>query len=284
MLDDMRVVVVTPAGRKRYLEILFKYIEKLRPVVDEYRLWVNTFNTDDIAYMEQYQKENSDYVTLEYLPSNISYADNLTIHHFFRNCKDPNTIYVRFDDDVVFLDNIDKFTEYLKFRRDNPQYFLVYANIINNAICSHLHQRIGALAIDNGISGYECMDEVGWKNGDFTKHIHHTFFTKLFNYSSFYMNNWLLYKYERVSINGISWLGSYFSIFNGEVDKDEEKFLSCDKPKEVKKMNIIYGGFLCVHYAFGPQREIVDNDPFILTTYKSISSILIKPIPINRKL
>ena len=48
MLDTTRIVVVTPAGRRRYLEILFRYILKLRPIMDEYRLWVNTENNEDI--------------------------------------------------------------------------------------------------------------------------------------------------------------------------------------------------------------------------------------------
>ena len=53
MLDTTRIVVVTPAGRKRYLEILFRYILKLRPIMDEYRLWVNTENNEDIEYMNE---------------------------------------------------------------------------------------------------------------------------------------------------------------------------------------------------------------------------------------
>ena len=278
MLDNMRVVVVTPAGRKRYLEILFRYVARLRPVIDEYRLWVNTDNTDDIAYMEQYQKENSDYVTIQYLTDELKEQykkdRNSTIHYFFKDCKDPNTIYVRFDDDIVFIDTIDKFVNYLRFRRDNPQYFLVFGNIINNGVINHLHQRIGALGVDRGICGYECMDPLGWENGQFTKYLHYTIFTKLDKLSSFYMNNWLLYHHERVSINVISWLGSEFEKFDGVVDPAEEEFLSTWKPKKDNKMNIIYGGFLCIHYAFWTQREVVDEDKLILSAYNEMSRLI----------
>jgi hypothetical protein len=278
MLDDMRVVVVTPAGRKRYLEILFRYIAKLRPVIDEYRLWVNTLNTDDIAYMEQYQKDNSDYVTIQYLPDEYKEQykkdRNTTIHYFFKDCKDPNTIYVRFDDDIVFIDNIDKFTNYLRFRRDNPQYFLVFGNIINNGVLNHIHQRIGALGVDHGICGYSCLDPLGWENGNFTKYLHYSIFNNIHKLSSFYMNNWLLCHHERVSINVISWLGSEFEKFNGVVDPAEEEFLSIWKPQKDNKMNIIYGGFLCIHYAFWTQREVVDEDKVILLAYNQISNLL----------
>jgi hypothetical protein len=48
LFNGKKVVVVTPAGRKQYLEILFKYILNLKSVITEYRLWVNTTNNDDI--------------------------------------------------------------------------------------------------------------------------------------------------------------------------------------------------------------------------------------------
>lgn len=271
MLDNMRVVVVTPAGRKRYLEILFKYIEKLRPVIDEYRLWVNTEDADDIKFMEDYQKEHSEFVTLEYLPKGMKCDGCFTIRTFFKNCVDPNTLYVRFDDDIVYIDNIEKFTNFLKFRRDNPQYFLVYGNIVNNSICSHLHQRNSAFDISNGIAGYNCMDAVGWKNPQFAKNVHYNVFKNFNDLSRFRINNWLLYYYERVSINCISWRGDYFQSFGGEVDLDEEQFFACTKPARDNKFNIIYGDFLCIHYAFFPQREGVDNDTSIISRYKEQS-------------
>lgn len=268
----MRVVVVTPAGRKRYLEILFNYIKKLRPVIDEYRLWVNTENAEDIEYMQNFQKENTEFVTLEYLPTGINVNGNLSIFNFFKNCKDSNTIYVRFDDDIVLVDNVQQFEKFLKFRKNNPQYFLVYANIINNAICTHIHQRHGNIGVDKGLGGYECMDPIGWKDGNFTKYIHNTVINNFKgDISSFRMNNWILYHFERVSINVISWLGSEFNKFDGVIGNDEEHFLSCEKPKSINRLNVIFGDFVCTHYAFYTQRPTVDSDISILTGYKTLS-------------
>ena len=272
MFDDMRVVVVTPAGRKRYMEILFNYIKKLRPIIDEYRLWVNTENAEDITFMQNFQKENSDFVTLEYLPVGTRVNGNSTIFNFFKNCKDINTIYVRFDDDIVVVDNIEQFKKFLMFRKNNPEYFLVYANIINNAICTHIHQRNGNIGFNNGISGYECIDRIGWKDENFAKYIHlHVLNNLKGDISLFRMKNWILYYFERVSINVISWMGSEFNKFNGVIDPDEEGFLSVKKPKSIGKMNVIFGDFVCSHYAFYTQRSAVDNDASILSGYKELS-------------
>ena len=267
MLNGKKIIVVTPAGRKKYLQVLFKYILQLKPVITEYRLWINTEDQDDIEYMKKFQSENDDFVRLEYLPPGIKVDGIKTIHHFFRNCCQENTVYVRFDDDIVCMQGIDEFTNYLKFRINHPEYFLVYANIINNAILSHIHQRNGFFDLTRGISGYECMDKTGWNNGEFAKNIHNQVINNNCDLSIYKINNRVLYYFERVSINVVSWLGEEFARFNGRVGWDEEDYISCTKPKEINKFNIIYGGFVCVHYAFYTQRNIIDKDPLILEAY-----------------
>jgi hypothetical protein len=274
MYQGKKIVVVTPAGRKAYLEILFKYILSLKSVVDEYRLWVNTTNKDDINYMIEFQSKNSEYVTLEYLPHDINADSIKTIRHFFRNCCEPNTIYVRFDDDIVCMQGVDDFLNFLNFRISHPEYFLVYANIINNSIISHIHQRNGNLDLTCGIAGYACMDNIGWNNSNFAKNIHMQVIKNNCDLSLYKMDNWILYHYERVSINCVSWFGEEFAQFHGTVHGDEEEYISCVKPREIKKMNVIYGGFVCVHYAFFTQRQELDKDSSILQAYLNKSNFL----------
>jgi len=267
MLYNYRIVVVTPAGRRRYLELLIPQIIKLRPVVDEYRLWVNTVDNNDIEYMKSVEKEYPDFIKLEYLT--IPHNGNFSICSFFKNCTDLKTIYVRFDDDIIFVDKIESFTKFIEFRINNPEYFLVYANILNNAVISHIHQRLGNFNLDKGITGYSCMDNIGWNNQEFAVNLHNTILKEPVDLSKYYFNKWILYFFERVSINCLAWLGSTFAEFNGNVDRDEEQWLSVDYPKSVNKMNIIFGNFVVVHYAFYPQRELVDKTD-ILNRYRNL--------------
>lgn len=266
MFLDKKIVVVTPAGRKEYLELLIPQILKLKPVVDEYRLWVNTKNQNDIEYMETVKDD--EFIKLEYHSNENIINGNLSICKFFKNCCDPNTVYVRFDDDIIFVDNLENFKNFLKFRIENEKYFLVYGNILNNCVISHIHQRLGNFPeFNNMYAEYFCTGENGWKNPIFAEKLH-KYILCHDNLDDFRFNKiWNLFGFDRVSINCISWLGSEFLKFNGEVGMDEEQWLSVDKPKEINKLNCIYGNFICIHYAFFTQREYL-NSINLLDDYK----------------
>lgn len=268
MFREHRVVVVTPAGRRRYLELLAPQVLGLRGVVDEYRLWLNTTDADDLAYCERLAAEHPGFVTLQRLPPGARVDGNMSIHHFFAECADPGTVYVRLDDDVVLLDSRDAFEALLAFRLDHPEFFLVYGCVLNNAVITHVQQRMMRLGTEAGLCGYACMDATGWSSPPFAEHLHRRVLRALAAAAAaadpaplagFRMPPWRLhFGDERVSINCISWLGAEFAAFGGAVGRDEELWLSVQKPAMLGKCNCIFGGFACVHYAFYPQRPHLD--------------------------
>ena len=65
MINHKKVVVVTPAGRKRYLEILVHYILKEKNIIDKYVLWGNTRNQEDIEYMKYLTNKYKDFIYLD---------------------------------------------------------------------------------------------------------------------------------------------------------------------------------------------------------------------------
>lgn len=263
----MKKIIVTPAGRKRYLEILIEYLKKQKNDFDEYHLWVNTTNEEDINYMLKLESEIEWVKTVKI---NEPINGNLSICKFFKEYTDSDTAYLRLDDDIVYIEN-DAIKEIFNFRINNPEYFLVYGNIINNSVITHIHQRIGAIPTQPfGLNQYACWQEhgtpaMGWVDGNFASFVHENFITDLNNNDTnkYKFKKWILSEYQRVSINVISWLGSEFSNFNGEVGSDEEQWLSVDKPKMINKPNIIFGEKIFSHYAFFTQREIVDNNNFV---------------------
>lgn len=272
MYRERRVVVVTPAGRRRYLELLVPQVLALRGVVDEYRLWLNTTDAEDVAYCERLAAEHPDFITLARLPPGIAWEGNYSIHHFFRDCVDPGAVYVRLDDDVVLLDTPDAFRALLDFRLDHPELFLVYGCILNNAVITHLQQRMMRFGTELGRCGYACMDEVGWSSPQFAERLHRAVLRRLDDgcgLEAFRMPPWRLhYPDERVSINCISWLGEEFATFGGAVGRDEEQWLAVDRPRACGKPNGVFGGFVCVHYAFHPQRAHLDATD-ILHAYRA---------------
>lgn len=264
MYQNYRVVAVTPAGRQRYLEVLAPYIIK-NALVDEWRLWVNTTNTSDIEYMRSIQ---SDKIKLEYGDPSIQVRQELigySIYQYFRNCCDPNTIYIRFDDDICYVAP-NAIKNLVRCRVLFNHNFLIFANIINNSITSHLYQRFRV--IDSyPIVTYNCVDETGWNNGQFAERIHNRF---LATNQWPPMPDWELNIYERFSINCFAFFGRDFAEFGGRVDSNEECWLTVDKPRELQRPNLVCGEAIVSHYAFYTQRPHLDQTD-ILSRYRELS-------------
>ena len=105
------------------------------------------------------------------------------------------------------------------------------------------------------------MDEVGWKDGAFAEELHRAFLTSLDAETTerWHFNQWVLDRAEHVSINSICWRGVDFAAFQGRVGIDEEIWLTKAYPHYAQKVSVIYGGAVCAHFAFGPQRAHLDQ-------------------------
>jgi hypothetical protein len=264
----MNIEIVTPAGRQRYLEVLFLHLKSQKADFNQWTLWLNTANQADIDFCKKLERENEWIKTVDL---DVNCNGNGSISSFFKHAKDPDTVYIRFDDDVVWMEG-DFIKKLSKFRLENPEYFLVYGNIINNAVIDHIHQRIGALPYLNNIVSYSCGDENGWSNPQAAELKHENFFKKLNRgeLNDFKFKKWDLFFHERVSINCISWFGEAFQNIDIAAIGDEEQFLSSDYPEQLGLINTIYGEIICSHFAFFPQREKMDNSN-ILDHYKMIA-------------
>ena len=269
MYRGKNIIAVTPAGRKRYINVLKEYILN-NPIIDEWKIWQNTTNPEDIQFLNHIAT-TSKKITIEKRSGDV--GNSLNIHKFFDNCIKPNHVYVRFDDDIVWMDKR-SVQNLLDHRIDNPQYFITYGNIINNAICDHLHQRIGALPIQPHI-GYSVYDHHGWNNPSTAEDKHRILLGKIHNQelSDYVFSQWILGVYERVSINVISWLGEEFAKFDGKVATDEEEWLSVTKPKQILTPNAICGTALFSHFAFFTQREHMDKTNILHLYEKMVDRI-----------
>lgn len=266
----MKKIIVTAAGRKRYLEILKNYLVNYKNEFDEWILWINTPVKEDIDYIKKIEKE-LDFVKTESLT--VPFEGSNSVYSFYKNCLEKNSLYMKIDDDILYI-NKNSIKDLFDYKEKDKDHFLVFGNTINNSICTHLHQRYKLLPKDK-ITGYSSIDNIGWRDPKFAEEIHKTFLSKVKNNSQeeFFMPNWDLIFYERCSINVVCWKGLDFLEFNGVVNKDDEDYLSSDKPRNLKKTNIILGKSLFSHYAFRPQREQLEKTK-ILEDYKEISENL----------
>ena len=269
--SNSRVVAVTPAGRRRYLEILTRHTGTQRGLIDRHELWLNTENLDDLAWIRELCRRDPFFVAVE---PGWPVRGNFSIAPFFTRCIDQDTLYVRLDDDIVYLAP-DALREIVDFRVNHPEYLLVFGNVINNAVVTHILQRLGIVSTAHGCAGYACMDHLGWQHAHFAEWLHRSLLADIRRgtVDRYKMPMWdLMYAREgreRVSINFICWSGADFRSFNGVIGEDEEAFLNGELPQRLRRSNAICGTAIAAHFAFYTQREYLDQSD-LLSQYRSL--------------
>jgi hypothetical protein len=252
---DFRVIGVTPAGRRRYLSVLVPYLLRSRDILDEHHFWLNTTDPDDIAYIRALAKAYPDFfkVIEPYLP-----VDGVrSIHQFFVFARESDAIYVRLDDDVCWLAE-NALERLVDCRIKNPEPFLVYANTINNAFCSHMHQRAGVIPLEAGVCSSNAFCAVGHGSSYFAETVHRSCFDlmQLDALARYDFAPLIADEFERVSINACVWFGR--DIRDPDTE-EEEQWLSVECAKRTNRPNMVCGSALVVHFAFWTQREHLET-------------------------
>ena len=256
MYQNSKVVAVTPAGRRQYMEVLAPYVLRDKGLFDEWMIWVNTGRESDVAYLESLAAQHPGFVRL------VRYKEPITVPApqpwFFRHACDPGVLYVKFDDDICWVKE-DAVRELVKFRVENPKPLCVFANTINNGFCGYIHNKRGSqdFLIDGEYQRIspDCYNLV-WQNPRFGEYAHKTFLNDLMagDVEKYLFDMWPLDAFQRFAINCICWWGQDV---NGDMagHKDEEAWLSMIRPKELDRPNVICGTSLVSHFAFYKQRK-----------------------------
>lgn len=253
MFSNFKVVVATPAGRRDHLRTLFPYILKNIGLIDEYHIWLNTNLAFDVDFILNLAKRYDFVKIIEY--PGISERFPAPQPPFYGYCKDEETIYVKVDDDICYIHD-KAFEEILAFRFKNPKYFAILGNIINNGFTTYIHQKNGAFLYDERISP-DWHNSV-WSSSKVGNEVHRQFIQSLTDndIESYFFDTWILDRYERFSIQFMTWFGSDFAEFDGIIPGyDEELWLCCIKPKEIKRPLAICGKSLVSHFASYRQRQ-----------------------------
>jgi hypothetical protein len=249
-------------------------------IVDEWALWQNTINPQDIAYLESMAAENlkvkiyklDEPITMLSQPS----WNSLQTHKFLNKfAQDDDAIYIRFDDDIVFIE--DNFIEKMvEARINNPNAFVIYPNIINSTICTSWHQEIGALSEEHGIvrrerpedKDWAYLDEFNYSDSGLADHIHTTFQKRYHenSLSAYYLPSKSFNDYKHFSICSICWWGRDH-IQCGRV---EEPQMAWELPEKYGRPVWFCGNALCVHFAYHTQKAFIETTNH-LDFYREIS-------------
>ena len=256
MYNNYKIVLNTAAGRRRYMQYLIPYIASCG-IVDRYDIWVNTHNGADIEFFKQVA-DRFPVVNLVWQPDGVVNG-NASINAFYKDCIEPDTIYFKLDDDIVWMEPglIEKM---VKFRVDNPHYFLVSPLVINNSLSTYLLEVEGKIQLDDYYNSY-ASHPVLWQSGTFAQELHTWFLDKYLKTGRWEKLH--LGKKEmgmsRFSINSVLWFGDEMRKFAGIVPGDDEEFLSCIYPTRQGVSNAWNADAIVVHFAFFTQREELDK-------------------------
>lgn len=255
MLEGYRIVCVTPAGRRRYMRLLVPQVLS-SPLVDRYDIWVNTPDAGDLAFLASLAKREPR-IRLVAHPEGRAPAIE-SIGQFHRLACDADTIYVRLDDDVVWLEP-GFFETLLRFRLAHLEYFMVMPLIINNAICSFLLQTFGKIGATKYLRAI-CMDEFGWRDPYAALGLHRLLLDLIAKGETRRLH---LPPREvacnRFSINALCWFGKDLAPIALEIGEQEEEQLSVVVPTLLGRRSCFCGDTIAAHYAFIHQRDKLER-------------------------
>ncbi|MFI1166575.1 hypothetical protein ACH4UM_23965 [Streptomyces sp. NPDC020801] len=283
MIDGKRVIAWTPYGRRRTYSILFKYLQRdfEEGLLDEAWLYMNTDpqgQEDDIAYAHELAAEFPTWVKLKHRPEGVNLG-HLPKQRYtglaYRAMTDADTVYLRFDDDVVYVHEA-AVENLVRARIEMPAPVAVFPIIINNAICSHFLQLCGKIPMEWGEVRPYCMDPTGWANGPFAVRLHEMLLDHieagtvedLYLYQDF-----PLAPGTQFSVSCFASRGEDYAALPQPgvlVPDEEESWHTIHQPVAKGVPNILRGNALVSHWSFFPQHPFLNNTT-LLDRYRELA-------------
>lgn len=281
MIDGKRVIAWTPYGRERTVSVLKEYIarDQVRGVVDEWWLCLNTDpdQVDDLRYGYDLAR-SEDYIKVKDRPAGFPRRTpkQRNTGYFYRYMTDPDAVYVRFDDDIVYVHD-EAVSRLARHKMATPASVCSFPIMWNNSVISWFAQRAGIIPTEYGVvGGPHCMDAVGWANGAFAVKIH-TMLLDLIDAGKpedvFLYQDFPLETGMQFSVSCFASLGSMYAGLDEPgvlVPDEEESWHTVHEPTRIRQPNMIVGDALVSHYTFFPQqREVFSTD--ILDRYRALA-------------
>jgi len=270
----MKLIIVTPAGRERYMRLLSHYV-LASPAVTEWHLWDNCRTVGDRRYLRQLAasdprcklKERAD-------------ADGTTesIGDFFRFCDDAEALYLRLDDDIVFVESnlFERFIAKAQTAAGDALWFSPL--VINNGICNWMLQHFSRVVIEGPVT-CGAMCPYSWAFASFPAALHPVFIdaVRRKRLADFRVPDREV-RLSRFSINALGFFGRD-KMAIGDMfyppDRNEEEWLSAILPAKLNKGGKIFGDLAVAHFSYYTQeQQLLRMD--LLASYYALAGL---PMP-----
>lgn len=275
--------VIIPAGRRRYCELLSRYIESERDIyreIDSVEWMLLTDRPEDLEFLHEISRRRPDLHRTWYDPRwrPPFNPDNLCWSYIAqgqdRLGRDPNTVYVRLDDDIVYLSEhlIGRLGEAM-VRNSKKNILLTFPFILNNGRMLHMLGETGLIG--------RCKDQVYNEYIDrpeLAYDLHRSFIERKLDPAiiskSVPSKRWR--DPGGISVNCISWVGSNFTNFRKTLqrkDAEENELVvgwleDCPEWDHFVDPDI---GTVC-HFSFWKQRSYLDGTD-LLDLYRKFCDV-----------
>lgn len=301
MYRDHKVVVWIPYGRELTVSVLLPYLlrDHKAGIIDDIWFCMNTDpgeeQEDDRKYAAKVARDHPE-VTIKPCPGPdhivkgmkpewaVEYEEvkQRNTGRFPIYMQDRHTVYIRFDDDIVWVHPNTVITMVDRVLDRRADTIACFSFIWNNAVSSYLAQQRGRIPITWGTVGrgaktseeVSAVDPVGWSDPYFAEKLH----KMVLDHLEAGDEDGLLLPAEltigprqQSSVSCFAIHGDEYADLKGILTWDEEEhWLTMHRPGEVNKRNIICGMAQVAHFSFLFQRDyLLKTD--LLNRYRALS-------------
>lgn len=276
-----KIICVTPAGRRHYLDLLKHYVLR-ETAVHEWHLWDNCRTSEDRAYINELARVHPR-IKIDQLPGTD--GTNRSVNRFYRFCDDPEAFYIKMDDDLVYLPQ--DFATRLcgQATAERQKYIWWSPLVVNNAICSWLIKYHSQEEIPEDLS-CQASSARGWSDWKFAEAIHQRFLRAVERgeQEKFCVPNFEV-SLSRFSINCIGFfgrdvveLGQSFCPLEG----DDEEWISAVLPSKTGRPGRVVGSLVVSHFSFFTQEpELLQSR--VLDHYFKLAGMAPVPYKVKKR-
>lgn len=262
-----KLVVVTPAGRERYLRVLARYVLG-SPHVSEWQLWDNCRHRRDREYVHELARSDE---RCALKPAPPDHAGPWHVAAFYRYFDDPQALYLRLDDDIVFVEPgfFEKFMQRARGARGTALWFSPV--VVNNALCNWLLKYFAGVEIDGPVSA-QAMDPSSWQHAAFPRAMHPVLIeaARSGRLDCFRIPDQEV-RLARYSVNAMGFFGADVAALGDRFappGRDEEEWLSAILPALLGTHGTIFGDLLVAHFSFFTQEADLLKTPILQDYYR----------------
>jgi hypothetical protein len=179
-----------------------------------------------------------------------------------------DAVILKCDDDIVYFD-LDKLEEFIAFRRNRREFFMVSANVVNNGVCAFFQQRSGVIPQEDDVFELPPNGLCGslWNDGAKAERLHRLFLNRRNRFTA--AGGEPIGWNQRISINFVALLGEDLG-FIPDIMFDDEHDLCYGVRKRAKKQNCIFPRFVASHLSFWKQEAGMEV-PEIISGYEALA-------------